>query len=152
MRENPMEIVQLKESDIHSFRALMELFYDAFKRDQNYCKNPPTTDYVKSLLNNPNVIHLIAKDKEEVIGGLVAYILPKFEQERSEVYIYDLAVHENYRRKKVATRMIEELRSIAKTCGAWVIFVQADYEDEPAIKLYESLGTREEVLHFDISI
>jgi aminoglycoside 3-N-acetyltransferase I len=35
-----------------------------------------------------------------------------------------------------------------------VIFVQADTgaEDIPAVRLYESLGTREEVLHFDIHV
>ena len=33
-----------------------------------------------------------------------------------------------------------------------MIFVQADYVDPPAIRLYESLGTREEVLHFDIEV
>jgi aminoglycoside 3-N-acetyltransferase I len=32
-----------------------------------------------------------------------------------------------------------------------VIYVQADHGDAPAISLYESLGTREDVLHFDIS-
>lgn len=32
-----------------------------------------------------------------------------------------------------------------------MIFVQADTVDEPAVALYEKLGTREEVLHFDIS-
>jgi aminoglycoside 3-N-acetyltransferase I len=31
------------------------------------------------------------------------------------------------------------------------MFVQADRGDAPAIALYESLGTREEVLHFDIA-
>ena len=35
--------------------------------------------------------------------------------------------------------------------GAYTIFVQADYGDEPAIALYTALGTREDVLHFDIS-
>jgi hypothetical protein len=30
--------------------------------------------------------------------------------------------------------------------------VQADYEDAPAIKLYESLGKKEEVLHFEIDL
>jgi aminoglycoside 3-N-acetyltransferase I len=34
--------------------------------------------------------------------------------------------------------------------GAYVIFVQADKVDDAAIKLYESLGTREDVFHFDI--
>jgi hypothetical protein len=32
------------------------------------------------------------------------------------------------------------------------MFVQADVGDEPAIQLYTSLGRREEVLHFDISV
>jgi aminoglycoside 3-N-acetyltransferase I len=30
--------------------------------------------------------------------------------------------------------------------------VQADRVDAPAIALYESLGTREEILHFDIPV
>jgi aminoglycoside 3-N-acetyltransferase I len=33
-----------------------------------------------------------------------------------------------------------------------VIFVQADHGDDPAIALYERLGVREEVLHFDIAV
>lgn len=40
---------------------------------------------------------------------------------------------------------------VVKARGAWVIYVQADRGDEPAIRLYESLGVREEILHFDIS-
>ena len=74
----------------------------------------------------------------------------KFEQERSEVYIYDLAVAEEYRRRRIATAMIESLKSIAAARGAWVIYVQADYGDEPAIQLYTKLGQREDVMHFDI--
>jgi aminoglycoside 3-N-acetyltransferase I len=50
--------------------------------------------------------------------------------------------------------LIGKLREIAARHGAYVIFVQADtdIEDEPAIALYTKLGTREEVLHFDIAI
>ena len=46
--------------------------------------------------------------------------------------------------------MINKLREIAREIGAYVIYVQADPPDEPAVKLYESLGTREDVFHFDI--
>ena len=35
---------------------------------------------------------------------------------------------------------------------AYVIFVQADPGDMPAIRLYESLGVREDVHHFDIPV
>ena len=82
---------------------------------------------------------------------MAAYVLQKFEQQRSEIYIYDLAVDEPYRRQGIATGLINKLREIARERGAWVIYVQADYGDDPAIKLYESLGTREDVLHFDIA-
>ena len=44
------------------------------------------------------------------------------------------------------------LQGVAATRGAWVIFVQADTVDPPAIALYESLGTREDVHHFDIPV
>jgi len=34
----------------------------------------------------------------EAVGGLAAYELDKFEQDRREIYIYDLAVVESHRR------------------------------------------------------
>ena len=55
-----------------------------------------------------------------------------------------------WRRRGIATALIRHLQDLAAQRGAWVIFVQADHGDDPAIRLYESLGTREEVLHFDI--
>ena len=97
------------------------------------------------------MIVLVGESGREVVGGLVAYQLDKFEQARSEIYIYDLAVAEPWRRQGVATALIEELRRIARERGAWVIYVQGDYGDDPALALYDKLGMREEVLHFDIA-
>jgi aminoglycoside 3-N-acetyltransferase I len=71
---------------------------------------------------------------------------------RSEIYIYDLAVDEKYRRQGIARQLINELKVIGKAIGSWAIFVQADRVDTPAVKLYQSIGTQEEPLHFDIPI
>lgn len=79
-------------------------------------------------------------------------MLEKFERERSEIYIYDLAVELQHRREGVATALIQNLREVAAAHGAYVIFVQADLGDDPAIQLYTKLGTREDVLHFDIAV
>jgi aminoglycoside 3-N-acetyltransferase I len=68
------------------------------------------------------------------------------------MYIYDLAVSADHRRQGVATALIEHLREIGAQRGVWVIYVQADYGDDPAIALYEKLGAREKVLHFDIRV
>lgn len=61
---------------------------------------------------------------------------------------------EDCRREGIATALIEKLKVIGAARGAYVIYVQADtgVEDQPAIALYTKLGTREDVLHFDIGI
>ena len=112
----------------------------------------PTRLTVRSVLNQDHVIVLVALQDAAVVGGLVAYELHKLERSRSEVYIYDLAVARSNRRQGIATRLIEQLRAIAHERGAWVVFVQADYGDDPAISLYEKLGAREAVLHFDLPV
>ncbi len=46
----------------------------------------------------------------------------------------------------------ESCKKIAAARGAYVMFVQADLGDAPAIALYTKLGKHENVLHFDIAI
>ena len=111
-----------------------------------------TTPISRACLAGDSFIALVALAGDAVIGGLAAYELRKFEQARSEVYIYDLAVAETHRRQGVATALIDRLRPIARARGAWVIYVQADRGDDPAIALYTKLGAREDVLHFDIAV
>jgi len=63
-----------------------------------------------------------------------------------------LAVSAEHRRQGIATALIARLGEIAARRGVWMIYVQADYGDEPAIAIYEKLGVREAVLHYDIRI
>lgn len=143
---------RLGVSDLSALRALNQVFSEVFEDEAAYERLPPHDDYLKALLAKPSFIALVAMEDKNVVGGLVAYVLEKFEQERSEVYIYDLAVAEAHRRKGIATGLIIELKKIAKQIGAYAIYVQANPEDVPAVKLYESLGIKEEVFHFDIPI
>lgn len=139
-----------ERANLNWMRQLNEVFAEAFEDDEHYRSSVPTDEYLNALLSDPKFIPLVAIDNEKVVGGLAAYVLTKFEQERSEVYIYDLAVLESHRRLGVATGLINKLREIARDIGAYVIYVQADPPDEPAVKLYESMGVREDVYHFDI--
>lgn len=142
---------QLGPDDITLMEAMMTMFGEAFGEIGTYCEARPSRDYLARLLGRPHFIALAAIDAEAVVGGIAAYELEKFERDRSEIYIYDLAVAESHRRRGIATALIDELRTIAATRGAYVIFVQADHGDDPAIALYSKLGTREDVLHFDIA-
>ncbi len=139
------------KADLELLRQLNDVFAEAFEDTESYQSAPPSNEYLESLLATSTFIPLVAVHDGKVVGGLAAYVLRKFEQERSEIYIYDLAVLESHRRQGIATGLINKLREIARDMNdVWVIYVQADHGDDPAIKLYESLGTREDVLHFDI--
>jgi aminoglycoside 3-N-acetyltransferase I len=141
----------LAPGDTTLFRAMLALFGEAFEDRATYTSQQPDDAYIEALLVDRNFIALVACSGAEVIGGLAGYVLPKFEQARSEFYIYDLAVAEAHRRSGVATALIEALKALCVQRGVYVIFVQADHGDDPAVALYTKLGTREDVMHFDIT-
>jgi aminoglycoside 3-N-acetyltransferase I len=145
-----MNDVSYQTAQLDTLKQLLRVFGEAFDEIETYQDSIPSDEYLYSLLNSDNFIALVAAVDDKIVGGLAAYVLKKFEQERSEIYIYDLAVLDGYRRQGIATGLINKLREIARERGSYVIFVQADVGDDPAIKLYESLGTREDVHHFDI--
>lgn len=142
----------LGPTDLPLFRELLTLFGKAFEEPEEFESEPPGDDYLRALLAREDFVALVAQADGAVVGGLAAYILPKYEKERGAAYLYDLAVDAGHRRRGIATGLIEALKPIARERGCWVIFVQADQGDTPAIRLYESLGTREEVVHFDIPV
>ncbi|MCH9694523.1 MAG: AAC(3)-I family aminoglycoside N-acetyltransferase [Gammaproteobacteria bacterium] len=143
---------QLTPENSSLMAPLLDLFGEAFEEQETYCRKRPTDRYFRDLLSHDYFITLLALCGGAVVGGLVAYELKKFEQPRSEIYIYDLAVASEHRRGGIATTLIEELKRIARVRGAYVVFVQADIDDDPAIELYTRFGVREDVLHFDISV
>jgi aminoglycoside 3-N-acetyltransferase I len=145
------EVRRLSPDDADRMRELNALFATEFNDPKSYIPEP-SDEYFRRVLGRDEVVVLVVAEEGEIVGGLVAYVLDKLEQERAEIYLYDLAVAKACRRRGVATALIAELQAIAAGIGAWVIFVQADYGDDPAIALYEKLGTREDVMHFDISL
>ncbi len=152
MSQPSLILRRLTSADLPLMRRLNALFAQVFDEPETYGAEPPDDAYLEALLAKEHVIALVALSGGEVIGGLVAYELDKFEKARREVYIYDLAVDEAHRRQGVATALIEHLRAIAARRNVWVIYVQADYGDDPAVALYDKLGIREEVMHFDIPV
>ena len=148
---DPIETRVLGAQDVLVLRQMLEMFGRAFEDLPTYTANQPDDEYLRRLLESQTFVAVAAFAGTEVVGGLAGYVLPKFEQVRSEFYIYDLAVDESHRGHGVATAMIQELQSLAAARGIYVIFVQADHGDDPAIALYTKLGVREEVLHFDIA-
>ncbi|MGQ4878959.1 AAC(3)-I family aminoglycoside N-acetyltransferase [Billgrantia sp. LNSP4103-1] len=152
MKRATFEIKPLTTGDAGLLQAMSTLFGEAFNEPETYGAARPGCAYLERLLGSDTFIALAACRGDDVVGGLAAYELQKFEQERSEIYIYDLAVAQAYRRRGIATALIERLKTMAAQRGAYVIYVQADLGDAPAIELYSKLGAREDVLHFDFAV
>jgi aminoglycoside 3-N-acetyltransferase I len=152
MPSHTCTIRALAADDIALMDGMLTMFGEAFGEPDTYGRARPSPAYLRRLLGSETFIAIAAVQGDEVVGGLAAYELRKFEQERSEIYIYDLAVANACRRQGIATALIGKLVEIGRSRGAYVIFVQADHGDAPAIALYTKLGAREDVLHFDIQV
>ncbi len=150
--ERSWQILRVSENELPLLRELLICFGRAFDELDTYTARPPSDDYLIRLLAKPDFYTVVALADNKVVAGLAAYQLEKFEQQRSEIYIYDLAVDEGYRRQGIATELIVFLKELGKSVGVYEVFVQADYVDEPAVALYTSLGMREEVLHFSMAV
>jgi aminoglycoside 3-N-acetyltransferase I len=147
----PFEVRVLGPGDVAALRAMCLMFGKAFEEPATYGEQQPDDAYLQRLLASDTFVAVIAVAGGKAIGGIAGYILHKFEQARSELYLYDLAVDIDHRRQGVATALIAELQDLAVRRGIYAIFVQADLVDDPAIALYTKLGIREDVLHFDIA-
>lgn len=143
---------RLGQGDVAALRALNAVFAAAFEDADTYLSDPPPDAWLARLLAKPDFGAFVAEDSGAVVGGMTIYLLDKPEQARSEGYIYDLAVVETHRRRGLARALIAAACDWAAANGVWVVYVQADRGDDPAIALYSTLGMREDVLHFDIPV
>ena len=144
-----IQVERLGPDDVAAMEEANRLFALVFA-EEAYHGPPAGRDHLAKVLSDPKFVALVARVDGTMVGALAGYELVKFEAERSEFYIYDLAVIEAHRRRGVATALIEAMKGVAREGNGWMVFVQADHRDQPAIALYEKLGRREEVIHFDI--
>jgi aminoglycoside 3-N-acetyltransferase I len=147
-----LHVQLLTANDLPLMEAMSDMFAEAFDEVEVHRGKRPDAAWLEDLLASEHFIALAALKGREVVGGIAAYELRKYEQPRREIYLYDLAVAAAHRRQGIATALILELRKLAAVRGAYVIFVQADEGDDPAIALYSKMGVREDVLHFDIDL
>ena len=92
-----------------------------------------------ALLSEQNQIMLVAILEGVVIGQVLA-VIHRHPDKPTELYIDDLAVSKTLRRRRIATRLLEELFRIGMNKGCEVVWVAAEPDNEPAKKFYSSLN------------
>jgi aminoglycoside 3-N-acetyltransferase I len=125
----------------------MQVFADTFEDQENYQSQPPSASYIANFLANASNLIWVVEYDGKVVGGLTGYILDKFEQERRELFVYDLAIAVEHQRKGLGKELFRQLQIYAHQHKIYQLFVEADAEDEGAISFYRSLDTEELVAH-----
>jgi aminoglycoside 3-N-acetyltransferase I len=101
---------------------------------------PLGSPYLKSLLSRSDFWAFAALAAKEVVGGITGFNLPLTRLERRELFIYDLAVKVDWRRKGIGRALFDSLRQAAAAEGIGEGFVLADDEDKHALDFYRALG------------
>jgi aminoglycoside 3-N-acetyltransferase I len=118
-------------------RRVFVLMAEAFEEE---CQ-APSDPYVDALLCRADFWAIAAFVGDEIVGGLTAHTLPLTRAAASEVFIYDVAVRDGYRRKGVGRQLMTALRDgVAAALGIEEMFVPADNEDTHALDFYRALG------------
>lgn len=103
---------------------------------------------VHQLLTTSSFWAVAAFAGERVVGGITAHTIPMTRSPSSELFIYDLAVHDGYRRQGAGRLLVSTLCTQALEAGVSEIFVPADDDDVDALAFYRSLGGEESAVTF----
>lgn len=141
-----IQVKKLESSDIDSLIDLIELFEDVFEMQQFVA---PERAYLQRLLKKDSFFVFVAFVDDAMVGGLTAYMLEQYYSTKPLVYIYDLAVRNEYQRQGIGKRLIESITEHCKRAGIEEVFVQADEEDDYVLDFYRATGgLPEKVVHF----
>jgi len=144
------EYKQLRQGDEVAFAQLIQLFDEVF---ENETPATPNAKQLTDLLKKPGFIAFAAINENEVIGGLTAYELPSYYSAQSEVYIYDIAVKQDFQRMGIGQQLLSSLAIFCKQHNIKTMFVEAHEEDKEAVDFYHKAGGQaEKVIHFNFEV
>ena len=147
--KNSFKILRLQENNLNLFIELVKLLNEVFKEYHTV----GSKEQLKKLLVNPEFYAVAVIKNDIIIGGLTAYQLQRYYNDKSELYIYDIAVKTELHNQGIGKELIRYLKGYAAKNGIETIFVEAHSEDEQAVKFYEStFGKSEKVDHFNYEI
>ena len=100
----------------------------------------PTDDYLRDLLSKDDFHVLVALHNDLLIGGVTGYELPMYKRQIRELFLYEIAVKPEFRKKGVAKALIERLKQICREKGIAEMYVGTSTPNKAAMALYASTG------------
>jgi aminoglycoside 3-N-acetyltransferase I len=127
---------RLRAGDEQEARQMAAVMAAVFEEDFE----PLSDEYARGILETAAFWAVAAFDGERVVGGITAHTIPMTRTPSAELFVYDLAVHEDMRRQGVAAQLLATLRAEAAQAGITEVFVPVDADEEHALAFYRSQG------------
>ena len=130
-----IDIRILKLAEISSAGDLLYYFREEFSDEHPFRLGD---ERLKELLTQKGFYIFAAFENEQLAGGITAYKLLGSDYLHPELFIYDLAVKPEFRRKGIASMLLKAVKELGTEIGVKETFVFAEMEDEQAMKFYQS--------------
>jgi ribosomal protein S18 acetylase RimI-like enzyme len=127
---NWVHVKRLREGDEPSLRKLISIFKPGDE----------TEHHTNQLLGHKDVHLLSAISSEDTIGFLLAYELPRLSTAEKMMFIYELEVTVEHRRKGVGRLLLEAVLTYSHLQGFSKAFVITEESNKAALNLYLSSG------------
>jgi len=110
---------------------------------RSLARNPGTLNWIGSFSERTYLplSGYVWEEEKRVVGNLT--LIPYHIQREQTLLIANVAVHPDYRRRGIAYRLTAKAIEHARQRGIQATWLHVREENEPAIKLYRSLGFRE---------
>lgn len=127
-----MRIVRLQAGDEHVVLAGAELF-----------DHPPTKAGAAKFLSGADHHLLVALADGPSPIGFVSGVETTHPDKGTEMFLYELSVHPDHRKRGVGRALVESLAELARDNGCYGMWVGTERDNEAALATYRSAGADE---------
>jgi len=107
---------------------------------------PPDLATAERFLATPGH-HLLMAFDDDAAAGFVSGVELTHPDKGTEMFLYELAVDEAFRRRGIGKALVEELIAIARAHGCYDMWVLTDHDNDAALATYRTTGTTGESGH-----
>ena len=104
---------------------------------------PIVAKRLAAYLTDPNHVMIVAIAGERVVGQCAA-VIHRHPDKATELYIDEIGVAPEFKRRGVARRLLEDMLAFGKALGCEEAWVGTESDNQPARGLYETQGATAE--------